>query len=432
MNVLRHIAGFALCLAIGVGGFILFKNSTDRGASASTAETTESEAGDGAETEPDAAPATTNATPVSVQVVKKQTLSPELTLYGVVESPRQSNLSAAVNADVLAVEIFEGSQVTSGSVMIKLDTTDLELVQAQRRADVAEIQANIDSQKRSHQANLESLGKEQELLELYRRGLSRAQKLASSRVGSEASIDDSLRLVQQQELSLTSRQRAIDEHASANAVLDARLARALAALNQAERDVGRALITAPFDGRVTDVRVSPGNRVRAGDILMSMYDTRYVEARAQLPSRYVQSFQTGMSSGADIKARGQIEGQQHDLSMDRMGGRIQSGSGSLDALFRFESASPPQLGRTISLTVKLPPVSSVVSLPNSAVRNGDRVYRVIENRLESINVTRIGEFSNADGESRIIIESDQLQNTDRIIVSQLTNAVDGMTVQVRE
>lgn len=437
MNVLRHIAGFALCLALGVGGFILFKNSSDRGdASASTAESTaESTAaqtnGDtesGTETSPPA----TSAIPVSVLIANKQTLSPELTLYGVVESPRQSNLSAAVNADVVAVEVFEGSQVDSGSVMIKLDTTDLELVQAQRRADVAEIQANIDSQKRNHQANLESLGKEQELLELYRRALSRAQKLASSRVGSEAAIDDSLRLVQQQELSLTSRQRAIDEHESANAVLDARLARALAALNQSERDVGRALITAPFNGRVTDVSVSPGNRVRTGDILMSMYDTRYVEARAQLPSRYVQSFQNSLSAGADIQAQGQIEGQQHSLSMDRMGGRIQSGSGSLDALFRFDGENPPQLGRTISLTVKLPPVSNVISLPNTAVRNGDRVYRVIENRLESVNVRRIGEFSNAQGESRIIIKSDQLLDNDRIIVSQLTNAIDGMTVQVRE
>ncbi len=435
MNVLRHIIGFVICLAIGVGGFIYIKNATDRGASASTTEQTDTastEADGEGETAANEPTPSNAAAPVSVLVAKKQTLSPELTLYGVVESPRQSNLSAAVNADVVAVEIFEGSEVDAGSVMVKLDTTDLELVQAQRRADVAEIKANIETQNRAHQANLEALGKEQELLELYRRALSRAQKLASTRVGSEASIDDSLRLVQQQELSLTGRQRAIDEHASATAGLDARLARALAALNQSERDVGRALITAPFDGRVTEVHVSPGDRVRIGDRLLSIYDTRYVEARAQLPSRYVQTFQQSLSRGDEIQAQGLIEGQQHSLTMDRMGGLIQSGSGSLDALFRFDAQNPPQLGRTISLTVRLPAVSNVVSLPNSAVRNGDRVYRVVENRLETVDVTRVGEYISAAGESRTIIASEQLAENDRIIVSQLTNAIDGMTVQVRD
>jgi len=333
-NFLRHGFGFLLFIAIGAGGFVLMNGLADRDAQATTSEVTRDDSSDES-TVADEAPADTgggNVTSVSVQVVKKQTLAPELTLYGAVETPRQSELSAAVNADVVAVDVFEGSTVDTGAIMVKLDTEDLELAVIQRRADVAEIEANISSQQRTHQANIESLQKEEELLQLYRRSLERAEKLASTRVGSEASIDEALRAVRQQELSLTSRQRAIDEHQSTTAVLEARLARARATLRQAERDVGRALITAPFAGRVIEVHVSPGDRVRAGEKILSIYDTRYVEARAQLPSRLVSEFQQSLNDKGTIAVQGMVEGREYGLEIDRLGGRIQSGSGSLDAL----------------------------------------------------------------------------------------------------
>jgi len=399
----------------------------DRDAQATTTEVASESVGDespGADTAPEHTDAA-NVTPVSVQIVKKQTLAPELTLYGAVETPRQSELSAAVNADVVAVDVFEGSTVDTGAIMVKLDTEDLELAVIQRRADVAEIEANISSEQRTHQANIDSLQKEEELLQLYRRSLERAEKLASTRVGSEAAIDEALRAVRQQELSLTGRQRAIDEHQSTTAVLDARLARARAALRQADRDVGRALITAPFAGRVIGVHVSPGDRVRTGEKILSMYDTRYVEARAQLPSRLVSEFQQSLNETGTIAVQGVVEGREYGLEINRLGGRIQSGSGSLDALFRFTDPDPPQLGRTITLTV-----TNAIALPNAAVRNGDRVYRVVENHLQSVPVQRLGEFRGDSGQSLIIVSSDAIANDDLIITSQLTSAIDGMKVQV--
>jgi len=442
MNFLRHIFGFALFLGIGVAGFILFKGATDQPVEAAVSESADvatsaeeadhNDAPDLPITAENKPTERNDATAVSVQVVNKQTLAPELTLYGSVETPRQSELSAAVSADVVTVDIFEGSSVQAGAILIKLNTEDLDLAVIQRRADVSEIEANIKSQQRSNQADIESLEKEQQLLELSRRSLDRAEKLASTRVGSEAAIDEAMRSVRQQELSLTSRQRAIDEHESTTAVLEARLARARAALRQAERDVGRALITAPFDGRVIEVDVSPGDRVRVGEKLLSIYDTQFVEARAQLPSRLVEQFRRNLNSDGSMQANGVVEGRSYTLDLDRLGGRIQSGSGSLDALFRFTDVDPPQLGRTITLTVKLPATSNAIALPNAAIRNGDRVYRVIENHLQSVPVTRIGEFRDENGQALIIVASDDIANDDRIITSQLTRAVDGMKVQVRQ
>ena len=139
-----------------------------------------------------------------------------------------------------------------------------------------------------------------------------------------------------------------------------------------------------------------------------------------------------VAAAAAVEAEGVVEGRAYALAINRLGGRIQTGSGSLDALFRFTDEEPPQLGRTITLTVKLPAKSNVIALPNAAVRNGDRVYRVVENYLESIAVQRIGEYRGDDGESLIIVASDDIANDDRIITSQLTSAVDGMKVQVRQ
>ncbi|RKZ93669.1 MAG: efflux transporter periplasmic adaptor subunit, partial [Gammaproteobacteria bacterium] len=51
---------------------------------------------------------------VNTVAVTYQDLSPEITIYGRVETPRQASLNAALVADVIEVNILEGTEVKAG------------------------------------------------------------------------------------------------------------------------------------------------------------------------------------------------------------------------------------------------------------------------------------------------------------------------------
>ena len=81
--------------------------------------------------------------------------------------------------------------------------------------------------------------------------------------------------------------------------------------------------------------------------------------------------------------------------------------------------------------MKLPTEANVVAIPALALYGQNRIYRIVEGRLESLAVQRVGEWTNADGTSLTLVRSSKLQNGDDILVTQLPNAVTGLLVEVR-
>ena len=47
-------------------------------------------------------------------------------------------------------------------------------------------------------------------------------------------------------------------------------------------------------------------------------------------------------------------------------------------------------------------------------------------------IERVGEQRNADGDTRVLVRSPDLQPGDRIVITQLPNAMDGLRVNVAE
>ena len=85
---------------------------------------------------------------VQAMPAKPQSLSPTLTLYARVESPRTATLRAAVNADVVAVPAREGHDAAADELLVKLDPRDAHWQVAQREADIAELRAELDNENR--------------------------------------------------------------------------------------------------------------------------------------------------------------------------------------------------------------------------------------------------------------------------------------------
>ena len=359
------------------------------------------------------------------------TITPQLSLYGRVRSPRTANMSAAVSADVQSVEVLEGQYVERDEIMVVLDNREAELLRAQRAAEVDDIRAQIENERQRHENDIRALEHEEMLLELSRREVKRARELARSKVGSESEIDHMRQAEERQKLALEQRRFSINEHASRQAQLEARLARAESLLHRADLDLARTRIKAPFAGRISRVSVSPGDRVRVGDEIVTVYNTSEIEIRAQIPTRHVPRVRNALASGETLAAAARVDGRIVRARLDRFTAEIERGGGGADAYFRVvEGGEDLPLGRTVELVVDLPAVGESVALPYEAVYGTNRIYRLDGERMQSLQIERIGERRGADGGSRVLVRGAQLQPGDRIVITQLPNAMDGLRVKV--
>ncbi|NJN45461.1 MAG: HlyD family efflux transporter periplasmic adaptor subunit [Candidatus Competibacteraceae bacterium] len=354
---------------------------------------------------------------------------PELLLYGTVEAPRQAELSAAIAADITQVLVAEGQLVTDQQLLVLLDERDGQLAQRQREADVAEIQALIDSELKRYRSDLAALEYDKAMLELDRRAVTRAEDLRQRKVGSESLLDEARLAFQRQALAVNARQLAIDDHSTRSAQLRARLARAEALRDQAELDLQRTRIVAPFAGRVASVPVAPGDRVRIGDSLVSLYATAELEIRAQIPFRYLPVIRASLKAGGSLLAHGQQDGRSLSARLQRLSAQAARSLGGIDALFiPIDGADSIVPGRLLRLVLQLPPQEQLVALPSSALYGLDRVYRLTDGRLAGVTVERVGERYNPDGSAQVLIRSPALQIGDQLITTQLPNAVEGLKV----
>ena len=232
-------------------------------------------------------------------------------------------------------------------------------------------------------------------------------------------------------LVLEQRKLAIDEHRSRRKQIEARLARARAQQSQAILDLERTRVYPPFGGRITEVFVSPGDRVRAGDRLLAMFDTQMLELRAQIPLRYLPVVRAALERGEALRARAVVDGQEVRAVLHRLTAQVGRGSGGADGLFRVtEGNTWLQLGRTVEFVLDLPAVQGAVAAPHEALYGTDRVYVLDGERMKSVEVERLGETHPEDGVGRVILRSPDLDSSARLIVTHLPNAIDGLKVKV--
>lgn len=360
-------------------------------------------------------------------------LAPEVTIYGRVESPRDASLKAALEADVVEVNVLEGETVAAGQLLLKLDDTDVSLLQQQRQADLAEAQALIDSENRRYERDKGLLATQKQLLALADNAVERAQKLEQTRLTSRSALDEAQAAYEQQLLSLKQLQHDINDHPARLAQLQASRQRAQALLAQSEVNLKRTEIRAPFDSRVANLTVALGDRVRPGDSLLTVYDLENLEVRAQIPGRYIGEVRQMLQQGQTLKAIAEVDNETLHLQLHRLSGEVRQDSGGIDGLFRItDNHEPLPLGTFVELQLKLAEQDNVIEIPSSALYGLDKVYLIKDGHLQSVAVDRVGEIEQADGQNRLLIRSEALSAGDKVAVTQLPNAITGLRVEIAE
>lgn len=354
---------------------------------------------------------------------------PHLVLYGKVATPRMTNITAAVTAFVATVDTDAGKNISKHAPLIALDDSDIKLQIAQRQADVNQFKAQIAAEKTRHDTDSKSLVIEKKLQQLSLKAVTRYKNLIKRKVSSQDQLDSARSAYHQQSLAVTQRQQAILDHPHRLQQLESQLQRAQSLLDAVLLDLERTKITAPFNGRVARLHVSPGNRVREGEPLLDIYSMERLEVRSQIPNKVLAGLRHN-NGKIDINARAHIDGYELELKLDRIAAEVEAGLAGVDAFFRFsQNDYLPEPGRSLKIAVKLPAIENTIALPPMALYGLDKVYRLKESRLEKVDVERVGDAKDEAGKPLILVRSPLLVEGDKIVITQLPNAITGLKVQ---
>ena len=375
-------------------------------------------------------PVTEQVWGVASHLVELQDIAPVVTLYGAVEASETAQLSATVSAFVTQVNVSRGDSVNKGQKLVSLDDSELRLTLAQRKASLRDVEARIKSEINSNQTNQQALGIEQQLQAINQKNFERQQQLVAQEVAPTSRLEDATRALHQQQLSLLNRKNVIADHPNRIAQLQSQATQSQVQLQFAELGLERTHIIAPFDGRILSVDTASGNRVRNGDRVVKLYNVQSLEVRSQIPTRYLPMMQT-TDSGGGLEASIIHRGQTYGLTLDRLSAEASTSQGGIDAYFSLDGIQNIEVGRNLQVNVHLPTEAKVVALPALAIYGQNRIYRIIDQRLQGISISRVGDWTSPTGERLTLIRSAELRSGDHILITQLSNAVTGLLVEMR-
>jgi multidrug efflux pump subunit AcrA (membrane-fusion protein) len=265
---------------------------------------------------------------------------------------------------------------------------------------------------------------------IYQKNFDRQQQLVAQKVAPTSRLEDATRVLQQQELSLLNRKNTIANYPNRIAQLKSQVTQSKILLQFAELDLARTHIEAPFDGRILSVDTASGNRVRNGDRVVKLYNTKSLEVRSQIPARYLPMMQTNDATKR-LEASIVHNGQTYPLVLDRLSAEASDSQGGIDAFFSLDGGQEIEVGRNLQVIVKLPTQANVAALPALAIYGQNRIYRIVDQRLEALSITRVGDWTSPTGQQLTLVRSAELRSGDQVLITQLPNAVTGLLVETR-
>jgi RND family efflux transporter MFP subunit len=277
----------------------------------------------------------------------------------------------------------------------------------------------------------------------YRDAVERA-RAASSRAQAEQEFAEfELERLQTLEASELISRSAVESAMRAERVAEAALRDAAAALEQAERDLSRTEINAPFKGLVRSEQIDVGQFVNRGSAVATIYAIDYVEVRlpiadeqlAYLDIPLTQRGELDEDTAPSVILSAEFAGTRREWrgTLVRTEAEIDARSRMVQVVARIGAAEtrsseaaelPPPVGLFVQAEIQGRADDDVVVLPRDAIRNGNQVLVVdADNRLRYRTV----ELLRVYGDDAYI--SGGISRGERVLISPLQVVVDGMRVE---
>ena len=347
--------------------------------------------------------------PVSVRVAEVNLESVDLVVgsQGKVQAAQTASLSAPVAGPVewISSSMEAGGYVEGGQALLRLEAADFETALERSRANLQQAQAE------SEFADTE---------------LARMRELAEQRLASDSQLQDAQR------------------RANVN---KARLIDAQASYDQAQLDLDRTEIRAPFNAVIQSRDVELGQYVNRAQSVALLYGADEVEVRVPLAIRQLgflnvplgQRGEISEEHAPDVLLTGMYGGQKYNWpgKLVRIEASIDPSSNTVQTIIRVSQPStdedqdenglrriPLPIGLYVEADIEGRTVENIISLPRSVIRNNNQVLIVdAENKMyyREVEIFRLEE-------QQVLISSGILPG-ERICISPIQAVVDGMAVQ---
>ena len=336
------------------------------------------------------------ATTVRVVEIQPKSVQLKVNSQGSVMPSTESQLIPEVSGKVswMSPNLVAGGYFDDQEILIRVDDTDYKT-----KLDRA-------------QANLTRAEAEQQHNEFEYR---RMQSLVKRNLVSRSQLENSLRAYRVAEASL--------QDATAN-------------FNQAEQDLARTQIRAPFAGLVRSENVDIGQFVSRGSPIATIYAGNQAEVRLPIADRQLAFLNIPVSIRGEIPQEFQPEvtltAQYAGQTLEWKGNIVRSeaeidiSSRMVQLVARVESTSNPvplSIGLFVSAEIQGLAAKNIVVLPREALRNDNQVLVVDdENRLRFRKIETLRLY-----QDDLLVQAG-LEAGERVCISPLQTAIEGMVV----
>ncbi|MCP3972794.1 MAG: efflux RND transporter periplasmic adaptor subunit [Rhodobacteraceae bacterium] len=388
---------------------------------------------------------------VRVSTVAEAPVSVTATGYGRVVAATEWSAVSQVQGRVteLADGLSEGKIVEAGEVLVRVERTDYDLAVQRAKANVATAEASLQELDLQEVNTRRSLGVQQGILDLAKINLDRAEELLASGTGTRAAVENAQSAYLAQQSSVVNLQNTVDLVPVQRSAAEAALAAQRVALAEAETNLSRTTITAPFRGRIAASPVQKDQFIRTGESLLTLHDISAVEVTAEIqPQAFLplaaSVFGPNFMAGSDIDAARAIEvlteagvtatvgleqasgTRSYRAQLVRFRGTVNAETGTIgftvqvnDPLVanRQSGRLPLNVGAFVSVDLVAPARDGVIAIPRAILHRDDQGAPFVyvaddEDRLEIRPVT-----TGIVLDDRVTI-SQGLQTGDRLILSK--------------
>ncbi len=331
---------------------------------------------------------------VNVVPAQFETVAPELSAFGEVQSRRTLELRAAAGGALIDLDpaFVEGGRVTEGQLLARVDPADAQSAYDRADSDLLDAQAEQREAERALVLARDELAAAEEQAALRESALQRQEDLLRRNAGTSSAVESAELALSSARQSVLTQRRAV---ASAEARIDTaatRLRRAEIALDEARRRLEDTEIRAAFAGTLSEVTVVAGRLVSPNERLANLVDPEALEVAFRVSTQqYARLLDPdGRLRPADVTATLDVFGTNIAATgrLDREGAAVGEGQTGRLLFARLDGARGFKPGDFVTVTLTEQPIDFVVRLPATAVNAAGEVLVVgEENRLEILPVT---------------------------------------------
>jgi len=359
---------------------------------------------------------------VRVEAVTRTDYQERLVGYGRARALRRTRVAAEVAAVVrsLAPGLQAGEAVRAGEELVRLDDRDLHEAVRSALARRSKTQAEAKRLATDLDTNGKKLEISREELAASEREVSRIQGLEGRGGATRSELDkERLRFLVRRGavLDLEGREASLAAQIERNQFEAAEIETAVV---EAQLDLARAVVRAPYAGRIVDKEVEVGARVAPGTVLFEVVDLARIEIPVALPaSRYGE-----VEIGATASVRIGTDEEPRRGTIVRLAPRVSTRDRTFFAYVVIENVAgtdPVPPGAFVTARVDGRRFADVIVLPRTAFV-GRQVY------VHREGVARPREPSVRHALPHVLIADGGVEEGDELILTNLEEIADGTRV----